>query len=187
LYRRPRSSRLKKRLAASALRQPWTRISKHDAILIDRAPKIMQRTVDADENLVQVPDVTRLGPAFTKPLGELRPELPAPAADALVRDAHTPLRQDQFDVPQAQAEDVVGPDRVGDDRGGKPVTAVADGFCGHPTSLAQPRSGHMPTGLLGKGMPLLSSISIPCTYSGPQSALQSPAPHLEKARALHGR
>jgi len=32
----------------------------HDAILVDRAPEIMKRAVDADEDLVQMPDIARL-------------------------------------------------------------------------------------------------------------------------------
>ena len=41
----------------------------HNAILVDRAPEIMKRAVDANEDLVQVPDVTWPWPAFAEPLG----------------------------------------------------------------------------------------------------------------------
>ncbi len=40
-------------------------------MLVDRAPEIMKHAVDADEDLVQMPDVARLGPAIAEPLGEL--------------------------------------------------------------------------------------------------------------------
>ena len=48
----------------------------HHAMLVDCAPEIMQRAIDADEDLVQVPDVTWLRPAFAQPLRRLRPEFP---------------------------------------------------------------------------------------------------------------
>ena len=106
-------------------------------MLVDRAPEVMQRAVDPEEDLIQMPDVARLRPASAEPLGELRAELSAPAADALVRHRYAPLRQDELDVAQAQAEHVVQPDGVADDLGGKPVTGVGDGFWVSSTQLGQ--------------------------------------------------
>ena len=89
---------------------------KNSTILVDRAPEVMKRAVDADEDLIQMPDVARLRPTSAEPLGELRAELSAPAADALVRHRYAPLRKDELDLAQAQAEHVVQPDGVADDR-----------------------------------------------------------------------
>jgi hypothetical protein len=79
----------------------------HDAVLVHRTPEIVQLTVDPDEHLIQVPDVAWSWPAPAEPLGELRPELSAPSADALVGHKHAPFGQDQLDIPQAQAEHVI--------------------------------------------------------------------------------
>ena len=43
------------------------------------------------------------------------PKIMGLAPDALVAHGHAPCRQDQLDVPQAQAESVIQPDRMGDD------------------------------------------------------------------------
>src|SRR5271157_2038978 len=80
---------------------------KHDAVLIDGAPEIMQLALDPNEHLVQVPLVTGPGPAPTKTIREARAKLQAPAPNALVGDNHAALRQEQLDVPKAQAEYVV--------------------------------------------------------------------------------
>jgi hypothetical protein len=74
---------------------------KHDAVLINGAPEIMQIALDPNEYLVQVPLVTRLGSAPTKAIREAHAKLHAPAPDALVGDEHTALRQEQLDVPKA--------------------------------------------------------------------------------------
>ena len=75
----------------------------------------MQHAVYAQKHLIKVPGIARLRPAASKPVGELRTELAAPAPDALVRDGDAPLRQDQLHVPQAQAEHMIELDRVADD------------------------------------------------------------------------
>ena len=75
-------------------------------------------------------------------IGELRAELQAPVPDTLVGDDHAPLGQDQFDIPQAQAENVVQPDRVADDLGRETVPVIGDGLRCHLTSLAQLTFNH---------------------------------------------
>jgi len=69
--------------------------------LIDGAPEIMQIAVDSDEDLVEVPLVTRPGSTQAKIVRETGAELQAPPPDDLVRDDHAALRQDQFDIPKA--------------------------------------------------------------------------------------
>jgi hypothetical protein len=72
----------------------------HDTVLVHRTPEIVECAVGPDEHLIQVPDVTWSWPASAEPLGELRPEFPAPSADALVGHEHASFGQDQLDIPQ---------------------------------------------------------------------------------------
>ena len=54
------------------------------------------------------------------------------------------LGQDQLDVTQAQAEDVIQPHGVADDLGRKPVPGIGRGFECHAVSLARPSSQRQP-------------------------------------------
>jgi hypothetical protein len=112
---------------------------KHDAVLIDSAPEIMQLALDPNEHLVQVPLVTGSGPAPTQIAREARAKLQAPAPDALVGDKHAALRQEQLDVPKAQAEYMVEPNRVADELGREAVTVVRVRRLLHATILARGR------------------------------------------------
>ena len=116
----------------------------HHAMLVDCAPEIMQRAVDADEDLVQVPDVTWLRPPFAQPLRELRPEFSAPAADAFVGHNHAPLRQDQLDVAQAETEEVVQPDSMADDLSREAMARIGGGLWHHHFSLPRLQSRRQP-------------------------------------------
>jgi hypothetical protein len=51
-----------------------------------------------DEHLVEVPGVSGLWSPPSEPSGEVRTKFPAPVPDALVRDHHAALRQDQLDI-----------------------------------------------------------------------------------------
>jgi hypothetical protein len=99
----------------------------HHAMLIYRAPEIMQHAVDAQKHLIEVPGVARLRPAPPQLTGELRTELPTPAPDTLMRDGDAPLRQDQFHIPQAQAEHVIQPHSVADDLRREAVSRISGG------------------------------------------------------------
>ena len=83
----------------------------HDPVLIDGAPKMVQLALNSKEDLIQVPLVTWSGAAPAKFARETGAELDAPAPDALVRDDHAAFGQDQLDIPKAQAEHVVQPER----------------------------------------------------------------------------
>ena len=96
----------------------------HDTLLIDGAPKIVLNALDPDEDFVHMPFVSRLWPAATQAVGETRGEFLAPAAHRLVGHDDATLSQDQFDIPQAEAEHVVQPDSVADDLGGKAMAVV---------------------------------------------------------------
>ncbi len=53
------------------------------------------------------------------------------------RAAKYPLGQDQLDIAQAQAEDVIKPYRMADDLGRKAVSGVSGELGRHQPSLAQ--------------------------------------------------
>jgi hypothetical protein len=60
----------------------------------------MQHAIDPDEDLVEVPGVSRFGAPPTEAPGEVRTKLPAPAPDALVGHDHASFGQDQLDISQ---------------------------------------------------------------------------------------
>jgi len=99
---------VKKRLAAPA---PHLNIE-HDSILIDGAPQVVHFALDPDEELIQVPFVTRARPLPSQTAREARAELEAAPANALVGDDHAALDQNQLDITKTQAKDMIEPDRV---------------------------------------------------------------------------
>jgi hypothetical protein len=110
----------------------------HDAVLVQRAPKVVQDAIDPQVHLIEVSGVARLRPASAQLPGELGAEVLAPLPEALVCDGDAPLGQDELDVPQAEAEQVVELDGVADDLGREAVAGVGDGSGHHLTSLAGP-------------------------------------------------
>ena len=88
-----------------------------------------------------MPFVSRLWPAATQAVGETRGEFLAPAAHRLVGHDDATLSQDQFDIPQAEAEHVVQPDSVADDLGRKAMAVLGVGLWLHATSLTRLRAG----------------------------------------------
>jgi hypothetical protein len=71
----------------------------------------MQHTADADEHFIQVPRVPRQRSSS----GKVGTELPAPVSDAFMHGHDTAFSQDQLDVAQTEAEDVIQPHGVTDD------------------------------------------------------------------------
>ena len=70
----------------------------HDAVLVHRAPQIMQRAADADEHFVEMPGVSWLRPSPAKPSGEVGTELQAPVPNALVRYQDAAFGQDKLNI-----------------------------------------------------------------------------------------
>jgi hypothetical protein len=101
------------------------------SVRVNGAPPEVQRALDPDEHFIEVPRVTRPGSPPTHLVGEARNELQTPLADAFVRDDHTALAQQQFDVPEVQTEYVVQPNRVADqlsrETGGDRVGRILSG------------------------------------------------------------
>src|SRR3984885_5113925 len=110
----------------------------HIPILIHRAPEIVQLAANADEHLVHEPLVARLGSAPLQSFGEQPPETDAPVADGFVADHDTVSSQDHLDVAQAQAEAVIEPDSMLDDRGWKAEAKVGIGRARHGQEAAMP-------------------------------------------------
>jgi hypothetical protein len=63
-----------------------------------------------DEDFVHVPLVPGSRPPASQAIGETRGEFLAPASHRLVGDDDAARGQDQLNIPQAQAEQVVQPD-----------------------------------------------------------------------------
>jgi len=107
------------------------------AIWIFASAAIVQHTSDADEHLIEVPRVSRSGSSPTQPSSEVGTELSAPKSDALMRDHHATLGQDQLDVTQTEAEDVIPLHRVTDDLGRQPMPRVGGRLWRHSVNLAR--------------------------------------------------
>jgi hypothetical protein len=118
----------------------------HNAMLVHCAPEVVQHAVDPQEDLIQVPAVARLRPAPAQPPGEVGPEPQAPLPDALVGDRDPTFGQDQLDVAQAQAKNMIQSYGVADDLGREAVAGVGGEVRLHPASFAQlGRSGQKPS------------------------------------------
>ena len=108
----------------------------YHAILIHGTPKIVLDSLNTNEHLIHVPFIARTRPAAAHAVGETLAEFLAPAPHGLMRDDHAPFRQDQLNVPEAEAEDVVESDGVADDLGRKAVAVMRVGWRLHPASFA---------------------------------------------------
>jgi hypothetical protein len=117
----------------------------HHAVLVDRAPEVVQLALDLQEHFTEVPGVARPRPPLAEPASKSGTEPEAPLPDALMTDNDTPLGQDQLHVAQAQAEKVVQPHGMADDLGRETVAGVGGGLWRHRASLDQPpRPGQKP-------------------------------------------
>ena len=84
----------------------------HHAVLVDRAPEVVQLALDLQEHFIEVPGVARSRPPLAEPAGKVGAEPEAPLSDALMTDNDAALGQHQLHVAQAQAEKVVQPHGV---------------------------------------------------------------------------
>ena len=116
----------------------------HIAVLIDRAPQVVDRAVDADEDLVEVPFVAGPGLAPAQPVGVELPKLRSPLPDRLVTDRNATRKHQLLDLTKAQREPVIQPHAVGDDLRRVPVSLVRRRRSGHDHRSWQ-RPGNSPT------------------------------------------
>jgi transposase-like protein len=108
---------------------PLLRVSAHSnftvsPVRVHRSPQVIGLAVHPDVHLVQVPLAVRPGPPPPQAGRDGRPELAAPAADALVRDHHAALEHQLLDAAIAEREAVVEAHALGDDLGGVAVATV---------------------------------------------------------------
>jgi hypothetical protein len=84
---------LKKALSGFGITPPLNEDVEYDTVPIHGTPKIMQRALDPDEHLIQVPLVPRPWPAAAQAVGEVLAEFLAPAPDGLIGDDNAPFGQ----------------------------------------------------------------------------------------------
>ena len=114
-------------------------------MLVDRAPQVVDRAVDPDEDFIEMPFVAGPGaPAPAQPVGIDLPELRAPLPDGLVADHDAALQHQLLDLTKAQREPVIQPHAVGDDLRRVPVSLVRRRCSGHDHRSWQ-RPGNSPT------------------------------------------
>jgi hypothetical protein len=98
---------------------------KNIAVLIDRAPEIHLLSLDLDETLIDMPNVTQSTLPFLEPSSVLRHELQTPETDGFVRNNDASLCKHVFDIPKAESETVIEPHSVADNFRWKAMPFVA--------------------------------------------------------------
>ncbi|AKM33484.1 hypothetical protein AB870_25225 (plasmid) [Pandoraea faecigallinarum] len=91
---------------------------------VDGAPQQVGFTAQAYKHLVEVPRATGLAACRFDPMSKARAKLVAPAADRLVADYHPTLKQQLFDVAQAELKSEVPTHRMADDRRRESVAVI---------------------------------------------------------------
>ena len=106
------------------------------AILVDGAPEVLTLAADRREEFVQMPRVAHWPRAPPEPPCVGYAEGLAPVPNGLVRHGDAALREEVFDVSEAESESVVEPDGVADNRGREPVARIVRDVVGHPATVA---------------------------------------------------
>src|SRR5580700_9200217 len=96
------------------------------ALGVDGAPQIDHAAGNLEINLVKMPSRVRLGATPTQICRDHRPEMVHPAPNRFVRDRDSALRQQIFNVAEAQSESKIQPDRLLNDRRREAITVVVD-------------------------------------------------------------
>ena len=94
------------------------------ALLVDGPPERVVLAIQGDDHFIQVPFIAPSGLSAAQLMGEGLAELQAPLPQGLVGYEDTPGGESFFDVPKAQGEAKIEPDRVGDNLGREAVTAI---------------------------------------------------------------
>ena len=95
------------------------------AILIDGTPEILRVAVDSKEHFVQMPVIAEPALSSLQLADIICAELLTPPPDRFIGYGDAPFRQKILDIPEAEAETMVGPDGITDDLGRKPIAGVA--------------------------------------------------------------
>ena len=143
-------------LVASALDQ----CVKNKPILIDRAPKPMFRTIDCDDDFIEMPFVAELRRAAADFIGEVPTKFLRPTPHGFMADDNPPHGQHVFNHPQADRETKIEPNRVGDHLGGETMTTVQGVMSFHPRSIPAP-------------LPHSVNVTVPYVIADNQLALKA--------------
>ena len=91
--------------------------------------------MDRDEYLVEMGGVSHPTAAAPQPPRVDRTEPLAPLPNHLVGDRHASLREEIFNIAEAEAEPMVEPDRVADDVGRESTSVIAGRLAPHRPTL----------------------------------------------------
>ena len=105
--------------------------------MVDGAPKIVDPSVDPDEDLIEMPRARMLAPTLPDALRVDPAELERPATDRFIGDVDAALGEEILYIAKAQREPELSPDGVLDDLGRKAMASV--GQAGH--SVCYNRAG----------------------------------------------
>jgi len=97
----------------------------HIAVLIHGAPEILLLAVDSNEDVVQVPNIAEAALTPLQFSGIVRTELLTPESNRFIRDDDSAFGEKILDIPKAQAETMVSPDRIADDFWRETMTVIA--------------------------------------------------------------
>jgi hypothetical protein len=100
----------------------------HHPVLIHGTPQMMQHMLSIARTWA---------PAAQSP-GEFSPVLATPMADAFMGDRQATLGQDELEIAQAEAEEVIQPHSMTDDLGREAVAVIQGWLRGHAISLTRP-------------------------------------------------
>src|ERR1700730_10810620 len=99
---------------------------KNFALGIHGTPEVDQATIDLEIDFVEMPDGMRLRPAFAQIRCDLGSKMVHPASHGLIGHQDTTLSKQILNIPEAQGEPDIKPDRLLDNLGREAVAAIAD-------------------------------------------------------------
>ena len=108
----------------------------HVAVLIHGTPEILLPAVDSNEDFVQVPNIAEAALMPLQFSGIVRTELLTPQSNRFIRDDDSAFGEKILDIPKAQAETMVNPDRIADDFWRETMTVIARPVVLHETSVS---------------------------------------------------
>jgi hypothetical protein len=108
----------------------------HVAVLIHGTPEILLLPVDSNEDFVQVPNISEAALTPLQFSGIARTELLAPESYRFIRHDDSALGEKVLDIPEAQTETMVSPDRIADDFWRESMTVIARPVVLHRTSVS---------------------------------------------------
>jgi hypothetical protein len=116
-----------------------------DAMLVHGTPQPLPLALDLELHSVEMPLVTRVTAPPSQSRGIRWAKLRAPGTNRLIRDDHSPFRQQLLHIAQAQVEAEIQPDGVADDLDWVSVAAIrwrslaSDGSVTRPSYPASPQ------------------------------------------------